>query len=119
VGVLVDLLTPLIGSIMHLSFIRIIKVNEPRSGIARLSGKPYTMQDCECLLLDETGVPHAVGVLMLPKDLTGKVAAGDYAASFTLGTDSDRKIVARVVELRPVKIEAGRIVSVPPVKAAA
>ena len=103
---------------MHLSYIKVIKVNEVRKGIAKLSGKPYEMQDAECLLLDEHGTPSSVGVLMIPKDLTGKVVPGDYAASFTLGTDMERRIVARVTQLQPVKIEAGKVVALAPLKAA-
>lgn len=94
---------------MHLSYIKVIKVNEVRKGIGAKSGKPYEMQDAECLLLDEHGTPSSVGVLMIPKDLTGKVLPGDYAASFTLGTDMERRIVARVVALHPMKIENGKV----------
>jgi hypothetical protein len=103
---------------MHLSFIQIIKVNEARKGVSKKTGNPYEMQDAECMLLDETGLPQTVGVLMIPKDLMGKVVPGVYAASFTLGTDQERRIVARVVELRPMQIKDGRVTAVAPVKAA-
>lgn len=99
---------------MHLSYIKVIKVNDVRKGVSKRTGNPYEMQDCECLLLAEDGTPSTVGVLMIPKDLTGKVVSGDYAASFTLGTDQERRIVARVTELRPVKIDAGKVTALPP-----
>lgn len=103
---------------MHLSYIKVIKVNDVRKGTSKKSGNPYEMQDAECLLLDEAGVPSTVGVLMIPKDLMGKVVPGDYAASFTLGVDMERRITARVTELRPVKIEAGKVTALAPLKAA-
>jgi hypothetical protein len=103
---------------MHLSYIKVIKVNELRKGISKKTGNPYEMQDAECLLLDEAGNASNVGVLMIPKDLMGKVSPGDYACSFTLGTDMERRVIARVTELRPVKIEAGRVTALAPVKAA-
>jgi len=95
---------------MHLSYIKVIKVNEVRKGTSKKTGKPYEMQDAECLLLAEDGTPSTVGVLMIPKDLLGKVTPGDYAAAFTLGTDMERRIIAKVTQLTPVKIEAGKVV---------
>jgi len=100
---------------MHLSYIKVIKVNELRKGVSKKTGNPYEMQDAECLLLAEDGTPSTVGVLMIPKDLLGKVTPGDYAASFTLGTDMERRIIARVTELRPMKIEGGKITAMAPV----
>lgn len=103
---------------MHLSYIQVIKVNDQRSGVSKKTGNPYSMQDCECMLLDEAGAPSSVGVLMIPKDLMGKVQPGTYAASFTLGTDQERRIIARVVQLTPVKIEGGKVTTLPALKSA-
>ena len=64
------------------SVIQIIKVNELRKGAK--DGRPWEMQDAECLLLDEEGKPSQVGVLMLPKELRGNVTAGIYAGTFAL-----------------------------------
>jgi hypothetical protein len=102
---------------MHASLIQVIRVQDPRSGVAKLSGKPYTLQEAECLLCNDDGSPSEVGVLMVPKDLIGKLTPGHYLASFTLTTDRERRITARVTELRAVKVEGGKLV--PLVKAAA
>jgi hypothetical protein len=89
------------------SLIQIIKVNEPRSGVARLSGKPYTMQDAECLLLNDDGTPSQVGVLMLPKDLTGKITVGTYMGTFALQSSmKDRRIEAVLTGLQPYSVKA-------------
>jgi hypothetical protein len=99
---------------MHLSYIQVIKVNDVRRGTSKKSGNPYEMQDAECLLLDESGTPSQVGVLMIPKDLMGKVQPGQYAASFSLTVDMERRVTARVTELRPVKIENGKVTALAP-----
>jgi hypothetical protein len=89
------------------SVLQIIKVNEARSGNSKVSGKPYTMQDCECLLLDAaTGAVDQVGVLMLPRDLTGKVVPGVYIGSFALKADMQtRKIGAVLTGLQPYTVK--------------
>jgi hypothetical protein len=88
------------------ALIHIIKVNEARSGLSRVSGKPYTMQDAECILLNEDGSPSQVGVLMLPKDLTGKVNVGTYMGTFALQASlKDRRIEAVLSGLQPYDIK--------------
>jgi hypothetical protein len=81
--------------------VQILKVNPLRSGIGKKSGNPYSMQDCECAVLNEMGVVEHVGGFMLPKDMTGEKAPvpGTYEATFALGVDQERKIVARVIAL--------------------
>jgi len=85
-----------------LSTVRILKINEVKSGTSK-AGRPYSMQDCECILLDEAGNVGVVGVLMLPRELNGKVAPGDYQVVFAPGVDMYRRLTARVVSLAPVK----------------
>ncbi len=85
------------------ALVQIIKVNEARSGTK--DGRPWEMQDCECLLLDGEGNPTQVGVLMLPKELRNKdkVKPGMYTGSFTLQASlRDRRINAELVDLVPV-----------------
>jgi len=100
----------------HVSYLKVIKVNDPRSGVK--DGRPWTINEAECLLLDENGGALSVGVLRIPKDLVGKVVAGDYAASFVLGVDRERKVTAFVEHLAPIKIVDGKVTALPPFKAA-
>jgi hypothetical protein len=89
------------------ALIQLIKVNEARSGVGRTSGKPYTMQDAECILLNEDGSPSQVGVLMLPKDLTGKVTVGTYMGTFALQASlKDRRIEAVLTGLQPYAVKS-------------
>lgn len=91
------------------AIVQILKFNEVRSG--EKNGRKWSMQDCECLLLDENGKPDQVGVLVLPKDLMerrarGELAEGIYTGSFALRADTSRegqrRINAALVGLTPV-----------------
>lgn len=85
------------------SILQIIKVNEPKTGVK--DGRPWEIQDCECILLKEDGSPEQVGVLSLPKDLRGKAVAGVYLGSFVLRADlRSRRIEAQLVGLQPYAI---------------
>lgn len=84
------------------AFIQIIKTNDPRNGVK--DGRPWSMQDAECLLLDETGNPTMVGVLQLPKELMGDKAPkpGFYTGAFALRSGlRDRRIEAVLTSLTP------------------
>ena len=77
------------------AMIQIIKVNDLRTG--NKDGRPWEMQDAECLLLNDDGSPASVGVLSLPKSLRGVNApkVGTYTGSFTLQAGlRDRRIEA-------------------------
>jgi hypothetical protein len=95
---------------MNTTRIQIIKVNDLRSGVSKKTGNKYEMQDCEAIILNPDGTPESVGVLMLPKDMVGKAAPvpGTYDAAFTLGTDQERRVVARIVTLTPVKLNVAQ-----------
>jgi len=81
--------------------IQILLVNDARSGTK--NGRDWKMQDAECILLDEAANPVSVGVLMIPKELMGKITPGVYTASFTLRPDlQTRKINAAITSLVPV-----------------
>ena len=87
---------------MLTSIIQILKVNEKRSG--NKNGRDWSMQDCECALLADTGELEQVGVLQLPKDMMGDAApkAGVYVGAFALRAGmQDRKIVAVLTALTP------------------
>lgn len=85
------------------AIVQIIKVNEEKTGVK--DGRPWAIQDCECLLLNDDGTPAQVGVLSLPKDLRGKVIVGTYTGSFSLQADlRSRRIEARLVGLQPREI---------------
>lgn len=94
------------------SIIKIIKVNEARSG--NKDGRAWEMQDAECILIDDAGEEQQVGVLMLPKHLRGKDADGKsrapdrgiYMASFALQASMrDRRIEAVLTDLRPYAVK--------------
>lgn len=91
------------------SIIQIIKINEKRNGVK--DGRPWEMQDAECILLDDTGSAMQVGVLSLPKHLMGELAPlpGVYSGSFALQAGMrDRRIQAVLTDLRPVQLPAQR-----------
>lgn len=76
------------------SIVQILKVNEVRSGTK--NDRKWEMQDCECALLSDGGVIEQVGVLVLPKDLTGKVELGIYSGAFALKADTSREGQRRI-----------------------
>lgn len=82
------------------SLLQILKLNEARKG--NKNGRDWEMQDAECLLLNDDGTIGQVGVLMIPKDLRGKVTAGTFIGSFALRASlTDRRIEAVIVDLKP------------------
>lgn len=87
------------------SIIKIIKVNESRSGTK--NDRKWEMQDAECILLDENGEEQQVGVLQLPKHLMGDnaPARGIYLGSFALNAGyRDRRIEAVLTGLQPYDV---------------
>lgn len=87
------------------SILQILKVNEPRSG--EKNGKPWTMQDAECILLTDDGGVEEVGVLQLPRGLTKEAAPrpGTYLGTFALRADwKTRRIVAELQALQPYSV---------------
>lgn len=88
-------------------YLQVLKLNDKREGVGKASGKPYSMQDAECVILNEAGEPDSVGVLMIPKDLMGQVQPGTYAGAFAMrasnARDGGRRIGAVLTGLRLVK----------------
>lgn len=93
------------------SIVQILKVNEARSGIK--NDRKWEMQDAECLLLTPEGVVDEVGVLMLPKDLTGKTQPGIYLGTFALRADKTReggrRIQAVLTGLQPYQLKQPQV----------
>lgn len=89
------------------SFLQILKLNDVREGIGKVSGKEYKMQDAECIIFSETGEVDQVGVLMIPKELMGSVTPGTYMGRFAMrantSREGQRRIEAVLVGLSPVK----------------
>ena len=84
------------------SLIQILKVNEARSGTSKTTGKPWTIQEAECLLLKDDGTVDQVAVLTIPRDLLGKVTPGTFIGAFALGANyKDRRVEAQLVGLQP------------------
>jgi hypothetical protein len=91
------------------SIIQILKVNDLRKG--NKNGRDWAMQDCECMLLTDTGGVEQVGVLQLPKDMMGESAPapGIYLGSFALRAGmQDRKISAVLTGLQPYNVRADK-----------
>lgn len=87
--------------------IQILKVNDVKSGVSSKSGKPYELQDAECVLLDDHGAPSQIGVLNIPKDMRGKVQPGVFTGSFALRPDlQSRRIEAVLTGLNPVPVKS-------------
>ena len=87
------------------SIIRILKLNDLKKGISAKTGRPYEMQDAECLLLKDTGEVDQVGVLQIPKDLRGELKEGDYIGTFALRPDmASRRINAVLTGLQPYSV---------------
>lgn len=99
---------------MSVSLLQVIKVGEVRKGVGKESGKPYEMQEAECLLLNDDGSPAEVGVLMVPKDRDGKLmplVPGVYTPAFSLraakGREGGRQIGPVLVGLTAVPARKG------------
>ena len=93
---------------MQTSILQIFKLNEARSG--EKNGRRWEMQDAECAILNDAGSVEAVGVLMIPKDLMGKVQPGIFLGSFALRPDTSRegqrRIQAVLTGLQPYTVKA-------------
>lgn len=85
------------------SLIQILKMNEPKTGVSGKTGKPYDMQDAECLLLNDDGSLAQVGVLQVPRALREVAKVGKFSASFALQANfASRRIEAVLVGLTPI-----------------
>lgn len=94
------------------SIIKILVVNEKRNGVK--DGRPWEMQDAECILLDDNGEEQQVGVLPLPKALMGDNAPkrGTYIGAFALQAGMrDRRIGAVLTALTPYPVKVAPVVS--------
>lgn len=89
------------------SLLQILVVNDIKKGTSKTSGQPYELQDCECVLLNDDGTPKQIGVLLLPKTMTGDHAPkpGIYTGTFALQPDlKTRQINARLIGLTPLAL---------------
>lgn len=87
--------------------IQILKVNELKTGVSAKTGKPYEVQDAECVLLDEHGNPDQIGVLPVPKALRDTIRPGVFTGTFALKPDfSSRRIEAVLTGLTAVPIRS-------------
>lgn len=87
------------------SILQILKTNEKRTGVK--DGRSWESQDCECVLLSDTGEMEQVGVLRLPKDMMGDAAPkpGIYLGAFALRAGmKDRQIAAVLTSLTPYAV---------------
>lgn len=85
------------------SLLQILVVNAARE-IPSTSGKPFTVQDAECVMVNDKGHPLKVGVLRINRDLQGLVKPGVFLASFELEPHYKTRILeAQVSSLQPMK----------------
>lgn len=85
------------------TLINILKLNDIKRGTSQKTGRPYEMQDAECLLLNDDGTLAGVGVLQVPRELMSSVAVGIFTASFALKANfASRRIEAVLTGLVPV-----------------
>ncbi|HEY4065616.1 MAG TPA: hypothetical protein VGM74_01865 [Burkholderiaceae bacterium] len=95
------------------SFLQVLKLNEPRSGVK--NDRKWEMQDAECIIFDEHGAVDSVGVLMIPKPMMGLVQPGTFVGSFALrantSRDGQRRIEAVLTGLQAVKKTANGFVA--------
>lgn len=90
------------------SVVQVLKVHDPREGIGK-TGKPWKIQEAECILLDGDGAVAQVGVLDVPRDLVGLIAPGNYTASYSMRAHwQTRKIGPELVALTRIPPAAER-----------
>jgi len=89
--------------ISHSSTIQVLKLNEPNKGVSAKTGRPYDIQDAECILWDGEGAVSQVGILTIPTELRGKIEVGMYSGTFTMRADRQtRRIGSVLVGLTPI-----------------
>jgi hypothetical protein len=93
----------LIGKIVQKT-IEILEVNPPKTGVGK-TGKPYSIVECECLVVAGDGT-RKVGVLTLGQKIdASKVVPGLYVGTFDVSVNyKDRKIGAEIVDLVPTPV---------------
>jgi hypothetical protein len=92
--------------------IQILLVSPAKTGTAKASGKPYSIVETHCMLLNEDGTTAGVGTFILPRDVPQDIKAGYYAPAYSLVAASygDRKgdIVPQITGLTPLSESAIR-----------
>jgi hypothetical protein len=85
------------------AFIRVLVVQPIKSGTSK-NGKPYQLQEVDCIALDEQGEALQVGVLPLPNSLLGTITEGTYSPVYGMRVDfQTRKIAPSIVGLNRVE----------------
>lgn len=85
------------------AFIRVLVVQPIKSGTSK-NGKPYQLQEVDCIALDENGEALQVGVLPLPNSLLGSITEGTYSPVYGMRVDfQTRKIAPSIVGLNRVE----------------
>ncbi|MBE0595502.1 MAG: hypothetical protein IH616_24200 [Gemmatimonadales bacterium] len=86
---------------------------EDRSGVSRKTGQPYRICEAQAVVYaphPESGeVTPMVGRFMIPRgqeDEIVRAGPGDYLAEFTLRSDMQGRIEARVAKLVRMQVEA-------------
>lgn len=81
------------------SRIQIIAITENK-GVSKKTGMPYHIREAQCIV--NTGNGQKVGVISLPQALFDTMP-GQYDATFEVDIDMDKRVVARLTELKAVE----------------
>lgn len=90
------------------SKIQILKVGPVQD--KQWEGRPYQVQEAECIMLNDDGSVEGVAVLRLDDKMRGDAAPkpGFYAAAFSLRANpKDRRLEARLSGLTPFEVARG------------
>lgn len=83
-----------------------IMLLDVKTGVGKVSGKPYTLSEAHCVMRNDDGTPSGVGVTILSKEVAANAKPGLYSCSFglvssTYGDDAGR-IVPQITALLPI-----------------
>lgn len=88
------------------SKIQILKVGQVQD--KQWEGRPYQVQEAECIMLNDDGSVEGVAVLRLDDKMRGDAAPkpGFYSAAFSLRANpKDRRLEARLSGLTPFEVK--------------
>jgi hypothetical protein len=94
------------------NILHILLVSPAKTGTAKGSGKPYSIVETHCALLNEDGSTAGVGMFVLGRDIPQDTKAGYYMPVYGMRAstygDSKGVIVAEITGLTPLSEAAIR-----------
>jgi hypothetical protein len=99
------------------SILHILMVSAPKTGTSK-AGKPFSIVETHCALLNEDGSTAGVGMYVLGREVPQDIRPGYYAPAYGMRAatygDSKGEIVAQIVGLTPLTEAAIRRVKAGP-----